>query len=80
MLRKKTFTYANCRNMTRHDQQHFDWRVERGFFAVNGDNTFAVTAAGRGTAELGLYDWEPAGRPAGSAIGPTPHAGQPSLG
>ncbi|MBN9522027.1 hypothetical protein J0H58_26510 [bacterium] len=62
VLKKRAFQYADCRNQARHDQEHFDWLLEHGFFAANGDDTFAITPAGRGAAELGLYDGEPAGR------------------
>lgn len=61
--RAKRFRYADCRNMTRHDQEHFDWLVAQAFFAVAGDGTFEVTDKGKAAAELGLYEWEPGATP-----------------
>ena len=61
VVKKKRFEYADCRNMTRFDQGHFDWLVDNGLFAAAGDGSFEVTEKGRAAAELGLYDWEPAG-------------------
>jgi hypothetical protein len=57
-LKKKAFRYADCRNMTRHDQDHFDWLVENGFFAQVGDGAYETTETGRAAADLGLYEWE----------------------
>ena len=59
VIRAKRFRYEDCRNMTRHDQGHFDWLVAQAFFAVAGDGAFAVTDKGKAAADLGMYDWEP---------------------
>lgn len=56
VLKKKRFKYDDARNMTRHDQAHFDWLIENGFFVTNGDNTFSITDTGRDAAELGFYE------------------------
>src|SRR5690349_8898527 len=37
VLKKKRFAYADCRNGTRHDEEHFDWLVANGFFVAAGD-------------------------------------------
>jgi hypothetical protein len=63
VLKKKQFRYADARNMARHDQGHFDWLLENGFFAVAGEDVFEVTDTGKAAADLGLYDWEPVGAP-----------------
>lgn len=66
VLRKKRFTYADARNMTRHDQQHFDWLVDNEFFVAVGGEAYEVTDQGKAAAELGLYEYEPTGpRPDG---------------
>lgn len=57
VLRKKQFTYADCRNMTRHDQVHFDWMVDNGFFQKVGDDKYTVTDKGKKAADLGMYEW-----------------------
>jgi hypothetical protein len=59
VLKKKRFRYTDARNMTRHDQQQFDWLLANEFFAVAGEGTFEVTDKGKAAADLGLYDWEP---------------------
>jgi hypothetical protein len=56
VLKKRKFKYDDCRNMTRHDQAHFDWLLDNGFFVANGDGTFAITDTGREAAELGFYE------------------------
>ena len=56
VLKKKKFKYDDARNMTRHDQAHFDWLLDHGFFEANGDSTFAITDTGRDAAELGFYE------------------------
>jgi hypothetical protein len=63
VLKKRRFRYADCRNMTRLDQTHFDWLVENGFFTVAGDGVFEVTERGRVSADLGEYEWEPGAAP-----------------
>ena len=55
VLKKKKFRYEDVRNMTRHDQAHFDWLVAHGFFSALGDGNFTVTDKGRESAELGMY-------------------------
>jgi hypothetical protein len=55
VLKKKKFRYEDARNMTRHDQAHFDWLVDNGFFAEAGDGYFTVTDRGKESAELGMY-------------------------
>lgn len=55
VLKKKKFMYEDARNMTRHDQAHFDWLVEHGFFSDLGDGTYTVAERGRESAELGMY-------------------------
>jgi hypothetical protein len=56
VLKKKKFKYEDARNMTRHDQVHFDWLVERGFFEDSGGGWFAVTDKGRTASDLGFYE------------------------
>lgn len=58
-LKKKTFTYTECRNQTRFDRSHFDWFVEHGFFVQTGPERYEVTEKGRQAADLGMYEWEP---------------------
>ncbi len=65
VLRKKRFRYEDCRNMTRHDEQHFDWLVENGFFVAAGEGWYELADKGRSAADLGLYDWEPTRTAAG---------------
>ncbi len=55
VLKKKQFRYEDARNMTRHDQAHFDWLLDN-FFQANGDGTFGITDTGRDAAELGFYE------------------------
>ena len=56
VLRKKRFRYSDARNQTRHDQVHFEWLVEHGFFERLSDGWFAVTDKGRASADLGFYE------------------------
>jgi hypothetical protein len=56
VIRKKKFTYADARNMTRHDGVHFEWLVEHGFFVENGSGTYEVTEKGKASADLGFYE------------------------
>jgi hypothetical protein len=56
VLRKKRFTFADCRNQTRHDQRHFDWHVENEFFVAAGDDRYEVTDKGKAAADLGFYE------------------------
>lgn len=55
----KRFRFTDCRNGTRHDKDHFDWLLDEGFFVDAGDGWFEVTEKGRGSADLGLYEYEP---------------------
>ena len=59
VLKKKRFQYADCRNMTRHDQAHFDWLLDNGMFVASGDGAFEVTDKGKTAADLGEYEWVP---------------------
>ena len=59
VLGKKKFRYDDARNMTRHDESHFEWLVSNGFFASVGDDAYELTVKGKGSAELGLYEFEP---------------------
>jgi hypothetical protein len=56
VLKKKRFRYADARNQTRHDQTHFDWLVEHGFFENVDDGWYSVTDKGRVSADLGFYE------------------------
>ena len=56
ILKKKKFRYEDARNMTRHDQSHFDWLVEHKFFENAGDGWFALTDRGKEAADLGFYE------------------------
>jgi hypothetical protein len=61
VLKKKRFTFEDARNMTRHDQAHFDWLAEHGFFAQVGAGQYEVTDKAKAAADMGVYEWEPAG-------------------
>jgi len=61
VYRKKRFRFEDARNMTRQDQKQFDWLVEHGFFTAIGDGWFEATEQARHSADLGAYQWEPAG-------------------
>jgi hypothetical protein len=37
---KKTFTFSDVRNQTRHDQAHFEWLVAKGFSVAAGTDTY----------------------------------------
>ena len=63
VLKKKRFQYVDCRNMTRHDQGHFDWLVSNGMFVASGDGSFEVTDKGKAAADLGEYEWVPTAAP-----------------
>lgn len=56
VLKKKKFKYEDARNMTRHDQVHFEWLIENGFFTHFGDGSYGITDLGRDAAELGFYE------------------------
>ena len=56
VLRKKRFRYDDARNQTRHDQVHFDWLVENGFFESLDDGWYSITDKGRASADLGFYE------------------------
>lgn len=58
VLGKKKFKYEDARNMTRHDQTHFDWLVEHGFFAGVADDQYTVTDKGRDAADMGMYEYQ----------------------
>ena len=60
ILKKKKFRYEDARNMTRHDQAHFDWLVDNGMFVASGDGSYEMTEKGRAAADLGEYEWVPA--------------------
>jgi hypothetical protein len=55
VLKKKRFCYDDARNMTRNDEEHFDWLIENGFFVQVGDGWYSVTERGKESAELGFY-------------------------
>jgi hypothetical protein len=55
----KRFRFTDCRNGTRHDKDHFDWLLVQGFFVDAGDGWYEVTEKGRGSADLGMYAYEP---------------------
>lgn len=74
VLKKKKFKYDDCRNMTRHDEGHFDWLLDNGMFVASGDGSFEVTDKGRAAAELGEYEWAPAA--AGTPLPGTPKKGK----
>ena len=63
VVKKKRFRYADARNMTRKDQEQFDWLLDNGFFVAHADGTFEMTDKGKAAADLGLYDWEPGATP-----------------
>ena len=55
VLKKKKFKYDDARNMTRHDQTHFDWLIEYEFFAAAGDGWYTVEERAKEAADLGFY-------------------------
>lgn len=55
-LRMKRFSFTDCRNQTRNDQEHFEWLVDHEFFTKAGEGTFEVTAKGKAAADLGFYE------------------------
>lgn len=63
VLRKKKFTYADIRNMTRHDEKHFGWLVGNGFVTRLAEDAYELTERARAAADLGEYHWEPATGP-----------------
>jgi hypothetical protein len=56
VLKKKSFSYPDCRGQTRQDQTHFEWLVRHGFFSPVGDGRYEVTEKGRAVADLGFYE------------------------
>jgi hypothetical protein len=57
VLKKKRFRYDDARNQTRHDQTHFDWLVDNGFFEkADTDGWFVLTEKGKASADLGFYE------------------------
>jgi hypothetical protein len=56
VLKKKRFRYDDARNMTRHDQEHFEWLIENGFFVQVGEDWYSITDRARDAAELGFYE------------------------
>jgi hypothetical protein len=58
-LSKKRFALEDVRDMTRHDQKHFDWLVENGFFAAAGPGRYELTDKGRAAADMGYYEFQP---------------------
>ncbi|MDB5306554.1 MAG: hypothetical protein JWO38_756 [Gemmataceae bacterium] len=62
VCRKKRFRYEDARNMTRHDQVHFDFLVENGLAVPAGDEWYELTDKGKAAADLGAYEFEPVRR------------------
>jgi hypothetical protein len=56
VLKKKKFRYEDARNMTRHDQDHFDWLVKNGFFDEIGSGWYTVGERGKESSDLGFYE------------------------
>jgi hypothetical protein len=56
VIRKKRFTYPDARSMTRADEAHFEWMVDKGFFVAVGDDWYEVSDKGRAAADLGFYE------------------------
>ena len=56
VLSKKRFGFADCRNMTRQDKEHFEWLVRTGFFVEVGEGRYELTDRGRASADLGFYE------------------------
>jgi hypothetical protein len=56
VLKKKRFTYADCRNQTRLARAYFGWLLGNGLFVAVGDDRFEVTDKGRASADLGFYE------------------------
>ena len=56
VLRKKQFTFADCRNMTRHDKEHLDWLLKNAFVVAAGEDRYELTEKGRAAADLGFYE------------------------
>jgi hypothetical protein len=56
VLRKKRFRYEDARNMTRHDEEHFEWLVGKGFFVQDGDGWYSITDRGKEASDLGFYE------------------------
>jgi hypothetical protein len=55
-LHKKTVTFTEVRNGTRHDREHVEWLVHHGFFVAVGEDRYELTDKGRAVADLGLYE------------------------
>ena len=75
-LARKRFTFADVRDMTRHDRKHFEWLVENGFFVPAGDTLYELTERGRSAADLGYYEYEPTPRPPAPPAAPKPARGK----
>jgi len=56
VLKRKRFAFADCRNQTRYDREHFDWLVGNGLFVTVADDRYEVTDKGKAAAELGFYE------------------------
>jgi len=56
VLKRKRFAFADCRNQTRYDREHFDWLVGNGLFVAVADDRYEVTDKGKAAAELGFYE------------------------
>jgi hypothetical protein len=56
VLKKKRFRFEDARNMTRHDEDHFLWLVENGFFVQVGENWYSITDRAKDAADLGFYE------------------------
>lgn len=52
----KRFTFTDCRNQTRNDQEHFDWLVAHAFFSAIDKEKYEVTEKGKAAADLGFYE------------------------
>ena len=56
VLKRKRLAFADCRNQTRYDREHFDWLVGNGLFAAVEDDKFEVTDKGKVAADLDFYE------------------------
>lgn len=55
VLKRKKFRFEDSRNMTRHDQLHFDWLVANGFFNDLGNGWYVATDRAKEAADMGFY-------------------------
>lgn len=57
VLKKKRFKFEDVRNQTRHDQSHFDWLIDNGFFEKLGDDgMYGLTEKGKAASDPGFYE------------------------